>query len=367
MDLATTRTIVAKTFVKTEIERNEEKFSKYNSIDLEAFMEFFSKKIVNVNDINPDEINVLQLKFGFKNSFTCKLFFKNNFISIKICKNISLQLTGKITLPDAYVCFHFILDDIQSFFKTKLEYEIVIYEVMINYKLDFGKIINSKELLFFINQSENETFTAFHLPKSISLNCKHLVPVEHVLNRSIIIYDNNCFQRVETFSEFFTNKQIPIKIKEYNYTTFLIYKSGKVVISGMCESILKQSCKHFQCLMNSFFLTHNSEPRLIEDDLNLTNKKKNYEKLMLLKNSENTFIIVRGQFLYISSRLKLLRKKYDNIKIIYHDVFRYEYAMKDIKEMIKKNENFSIKNVHIISKCKNQDEELVSMFKTINI
>jgi hypothetical protein len=334
---ATTRTIVAKT------DFGVPKFS----LDIDQCMAFFSSKIGNERQNGC----ILQIRSGFKNSFTCEMYLHRP-ISIKICKNGSFQFTGCITIINAYECITYILEIIQEMYNKKFIYTIMIYEVMTNFLLDLGIQMDNSILLSFINSQPN--FIAFQLPKSVAVNCKYLLNSEIVTNRETHIFDKNGFIKHGIFGS--------LKSEKDYYITFRIFESGKVIISGMSEEILRKCTMEFLNMMNIFFAQTNCLAR-IDNEKKDVKKRIHYERLSLVKISENQYILIRGQRHYISSRIKTLQEKFPMLSIVFEDTCNALEAIKRLKNKLKHEPEFACKNVNIHT---NNQEKLIDLIKTSN-
>jgi hypothetical protein len=333
---ATTRTIVAKTDFGIPL----------FSLDINQCMAFFSMKIGNERKKG----SILQIRSGFKNSFTCEMFLDRP-ISIKICKNGSFQFTGCITIENAYNCITYILEIIEDMYSKNFIYTITIYEVMTNYLLDLHRNIDNFNLLTFINKQPN--FIAYQLPKSVAVNCKLLLSNEIVANRETHIFKKN-----KTVVYGILGK---VPEKDY-YVTFRIFESGKVIISGMSEDILKQFTKTFLNMMDVFFQETCCIPRTTCIEKRVK-KRMQYDRLTLVKISENNYILIRGQRHYISSRIKTLQEKFPSLNIVFEDACNALETAKRLKQTLRHEPEFSCKNVNI---CTNNQQKLIDLIKTSN-
>lgn len=356
LDNVTTRTIVA----KTEFVDSDKKFR----INIEQCLQFFATKVSNTK-ING---SILQIRTGFKNAFTCEMYF-NRPISIKICKNGSFQFTGCITLDNAHQCITYILNLLKELYSEKLNYKIIIYEVMSNFCIDLNHRIDHVPLLTFLNNQEE--FSAFCSPSCFAVNCKYKISVDRVLDRKVSVYDEFGFLESKTFRQCMTEKEISEdSIKDY-YITFLVFKSGKVIVSGINEIIIESICNKFVDLMHIYF-KDNSIMEKINTDKKPVKKRNHYDKIVLIKIEDSEinkqYILIRGQKHYISSRIKKLYTKHGKAEIVFDEQCNSLHTFKILKENLRHEPGIKCNNVVITLSVKQSSEtRLLDLVKECNI
>lgn len=317
----TTRTIVAKT------QFNVKPFK----VDIKDCLKLFSTLITNEKKNG----NILQVRSGFKNSFTCEIYC-NRPVSAKICQNGSFQFTGCISKENAFKCVTYIIDLLQNLFTEKLYYSLTLYEVMSNFLLDFKKTICCNSLLLHINSQPD--FIAFQLPKSLAVNCKYLIDDDTVRNREVSMYDENGFCSYTT---------LDCWVEKPRYVTFRIFESGKIIVSGISEKIVRDCCLRFQEMMESYFLKSDWKHRI--DCEKKKSKRNRYEKIALLGFGDKRFVIIKGQKQYVASRIKTMKENNASATVIYEFTDVSQKIFLKFKEKLKGDSSVSFKNVHIFT------------------
>lgn len=355
----TTRTLVGKTRL---VDQSTLK------LDIEQCLTIFASYINNSKTKN----GILQLRTGFKNSFTCDMYLKDldQAVSMKICKNGSFQFTGCITIHCAYVAIKYAISIIQKIVSFFDRYEILIYEVMSNYRLDLRRKIKQSLLINFFQSHpiEYPNYKCFKSTSCSALNCKYLVAQEDILQRQVYIYDENDLVKTVSYSQV-PDDIISHEIKDY-YVTFLIFESGKVIVSGINEIVIEKVSAEFLKILHQFFDQHDVCIQCSPVEKNSI-KRQSYEKIVLVKIEENElykqYIVIRGKTAYISSRTNKLMLKHENCQIVYNEPCNNVNVFKQLKWFLKHEQGVTFNNV-IISIYNNTDENmLIRLMKSCNV
>jgi TATA-box binding protein (TBP) (component of TFIID and TFIIIB) len=317
----TTRTIVAKT------DFNVKPFK----VNIEDCLKLFSTFITQERKNG----SILQVRSGFKNSFTCEIYC-NRPVSAKICQNGSFQFTGCISKENAFKCVTYIIALLQHLFPQKLFYSITLYEVMSNFLLDFKKTIDCNSLLLHINSQSD--FIAFQLPKSVAVNCKYLINSDTVRNREVSVYDENGFCSDKTLDSW---------VEKPRYVTFRIFESGKVIVSGISEKIVRDCCLRFCEMMETYFSKSQWKFR-IDCEKKKSNRNR-YEKIALLGFGDKKFLIIKGQKQYVTSRIKNIKENNASAVVVHEFTNVSQKIFLKFKEKLKSDSSVSFKNVHIFA------------------
>lgn len=351
-----TQTLVAKTKTKN---------GKSIRFDIDQCLDFMSQKINN----SKTTTSILQIRTGFKNAFICDMYLQSPYdktISLKICKNGSFQFTGCITVDYAYVAIKYVLLLLRELYNQP-PCIIIIYEVMSNFRVDLHHKIKQHQLLNFF-QTNPSKFLCFRSTSCAALNCKYLLNNEDVIHRQVYTYDEEGFISHKPLSDCVSQKQIcRDSAKEY-YITFLIFESGKLIVSGINENLIKKIYIDFSLLMNLYFTQNLILEETVEKKI--VCKRQSYEKLLLLFIDECAFskqyIIIRGKNIYISSRKNKLCSKYKLSKIIYEQECRNVETFKMLKSMIKTENGMSFNNVIITVNNTSSEQRLVELLEMCN-
>jgi hypothetical protein len=193
----------------------------------------------------------------FRNSFTVVMILDNKPINFKICKNGVFQVTGCKFDFQAENCIKYIWsyikdqEDIYSFSKGDL-LETLFIPAMRNIDFSVGFNIDREKLAKYMSIQ-----TEFHSLLETSfgytgVNIK--IPIEYpIISMEIkkIIFDNKKNDWVEemtSYSEYLKylpEKEQLKKINKPRYNTFLVFHSGKIIMSSICEKFAYNSYYYF--------------------------------------------------------------------------------------------------------------------------
>jgi TATA-box binding protein (TBP) (component of TFIID and TFIIIB) len=356
----TTRTLVGKTkFVSGQT----------TNLEVDECLKFFSQHIENGKTKN----SILQLRTGFKNSFTCDLYLVafNKKISMKICKNGSFQFTGCITIDCAYAAIQYILSLLKELYPTHYvdkECHIYIYEVMSNFRLDLQRRVKQTRLLNFFEtiSLDYPNYKCFRSTNCAALNCKYSLEPLEVLERQVYVYNEKEFVECVPYNKSITNRQLSIDEAKDYYVTFLIFESGKVIVSGINENIVEKICLKFKTLMEDYFSKHVlDQPLVLLPNPPVNNKKRScYERIVLIHIEEDQYVIVRGKSSYISNRKNKLSSKYSYCRVVYDKECCNVNVFKEMKQMVNAKPDIHFSNVVLTTKL--QENVVVSYIDLCN-
>lgn len=340
----TTRTMVGKTRFAS---------GKEIKLNIVECMEFFSKYIFNDKKVN----SIIQLRTGFKNAFTCDLYLLsfNKQISMKICKNGSFQFTGNITLQCAYEAIQYVISLLKLLYPKMYEKdtcEIYIYEVMSNFVLDLNRPIEPDSLMTFFQTiaPHYNNYTCFNSQTSGTFTCKYNVGTTEVMHRNVSFFDEVSFVEHVPYKDCVSSKKLGLDERKDYYITFLVFQSGKVIVSGINETIVERVCRDFCLVVKNYFDTiadsgggiFQHQPLEISKKIM---KRTCYEKISLVKIEDDQYIIVRGKSNYVNSRKSKLASKYSLCKTIYENDCLNINVCKELKNMLKNDKNVHFSNV----------------------
>jgi TATA-box binding protein (TBP) (component of TFIID and TFIIIB) len=217
----------------------------------------------------------------FKNCFHVVLLDMNlKKTTVKVCKNGAFHLTGCKSLEACEYCIVSLITGLWSNNTLKKTIPSVlkmsIKPVMTNVKFTIGFQISIEKSLDFFNngtiiaqkeingrtieiRNKIHNFLAYRLTRSPALNIKKVL--EHETLKQVPITkitflgqdgSNPCLgdRKTETVSVFddiaSLNKEGRDKFTKTRYTTFLLFRSGMVILSGMHEAVMKDVFEEFQ-------------------------------------------------------------------------------------------------------------------------
>jgi hypothetical protein len=196
----------------------------------------------------------------FRNSFTVVMILENKPINFKVCQNGVFQVTGCKFDKHAEECikyiWHYIKDqkDIYNFTKGD-QLEILFIPAMRNIDFSLGFNIDREKLSKYMS-----TQTEFHslletsfgytgvniklpIEKSITtMTIKRLRyqcsdKEEHIWNEDSILYEDYLTKLPE--------KERLKKLNKERFNTFLVFHSGRVIFSGICAELMRDSYYYF--------------------------------------------------------------------------------------------------------------------------
>lgn len=231
------------------------------------------------NEIRGVELKVKKTKSGkkkkwFRNSITIVIIFDKP-INYKVCRNGTLQMTGCKTHEHAENCLKFlweyIKDDksIYSFSKgTKLE--ALFVPSMRNIDFSLGFIVDREKLNNYMCKQKK-----FHCLLEASFGYTG-VNIKFPLTEDIrtmkvckLSYEKDETWKREwtTYSEYLdmlTPKEQQTKLRADRYNTFLVFHSGKVIMSGLTSEFMREV---YNCFLNIISAAYDKiEERLIPLD-----------------------------------------------------------------------------------------------------
>jgi TATA-box binding protein (TBP) (component of TFIID and TFIIIB) len=191
----------------------------------------------------------------FRNSFTVVMIIDGKPINFKICKNGVMQLTGCKEDRHAEDCvkniWNFIKDekDIYNFNRGE-KFEVLFIPAMRNIDFSVGFIVDREKLANYMN-----TQTEFHSLLETSfgytgVNIK--IPIQKnitTMNVKKINYEDGLWLETDTtyneYLEHLTEKEKNKKLNKERYTTFLVFHSGRVIVSSSCADFARDSYYYF--------------------------------------------------------------------------------------------------------------------------
>jgi len=194
-----------------------------------------------------------KIKKWFRNSITIIIFF-DKFINFKVCKNGTLQITGCKSHLHVIKCIKSLWTFITSLdncykFKENNELSAIIIPCMRNIDFSLGFIIDREKLNTHIsNQKINcllETsfgYTGVNI--KIPTN-KQLYDIDIL---KISYKNENWIQQKVNYTEYLKmlpEKKRKQKLENKNFNTFLIFHSGKVIMSGTNYELMHDTFYEF--------------------------------------------------------------------------------------------------------------------------
>lgn len=200
----------------------------------------------------------------FRNSIGIVMIIDDKQINYKISKNGTIQMTGCRFTSHAEKCIEFFWNyiknekELYSFSKGQ-SLEMIFIPVMRNIDFDLNFIIDREKLDGYFNNNP-ELFSLFEtsvgytgvnikfpLTKQIEtlILTKLLFPEDNessVPTKSSISYNDHYFSK--------NSKLLLKKIEQKRYNTFLVFHSGKVIMSGMEKTFMEDTYHQFMNIID---------------------------------------------------------------------------------------------------------------------
>ena len=202
----------------------------------------------------------------FRNSFTVVLAVSNKNINFKVSQNGMFQITGCKFDSHAEECIKYIwdyikdTDDIFTFQRGEM-FETYYIPAMRNIDFDLGFLVDREKLAQYMNRQDQfhsllETsfgYTGVNIKIPINDNIVDL-KIKRVTYNSK--KNNPWVEHEATYGEYLDLlpiKEKEKKLKKDRYNTFLVFHSGKVIMSGMTAGFMKKAYIYFLQIMRTCY------------------------------------------------------------------------------------------------------------------
>jgi TATA-box binding protein (TBP) (component of TFIID and TFIIIB) len=211
----------------------------------------------------------------FRNSITVIMMMDGKKINFKISSNGKFQMTGCKYDNQAENCVKYIWEyikpnkDIYSLTETETEtFKALFIPAMRNIDFSLGFILNREKLDEYFN-----TYTNYYslLETSIGytgVNIKIPVkkPIKDLMIKELTYNDNKWisprFIPYQKYLDTLKPREQQKKIEKERFNTFLVFHSGKVICSSMCEEFAKDTYYEFLEIIRSNY--HEFQEKLIK-------------------------------------------------------------------------------------------------------
>jgi hypothetical protein len=209
----------------------------------------------------------------FRNSFTIVMIIDNKPINFKVCMNGVLQVTGCKFDNQVENCVKYIWEYIKNeehniyYFNYGNSFEALFIPAMRNIDFSVGFIVDREKLAKYMS-----TQTEFHslLETSfgytgVNIKCPILQDIRKMEIKKINYIDinlskgeenNSWKEQLTTYSEYLEKlpeKEQIKKIEKDRYNTFLIFHSGRVIMSSVCAAFAIDSYYYFTNIIKTSF------------------------------------------------------------------------------------------------------------------
>jgi len=244
------------------------------------------KKKIDVSDPNKDipvgsivtikcegelrgvELKVKKIKLGhkkkwFRNSITIVIILDKP-INFKVCRNGTFQMTGCKTHQHAQECIKYIWKYIKDYpdlytFTRGDKLETLFIPSMRNIDFSLGFLVDREKLNQYMStQQEFHCLleTSFgYTGVNIKIPLKNNISTMEIIKLTNI-QDNDWKEELTTYQEYLdllTEKERQIKLNDKRYNTFLVFHSGKVIMSGLTAEFMRDVYAYFLNIMRQCY------------------------------------------------------------------------------------------------------------------
>jgi TATA-box binding protein (TBP) (component of TFIID and TFIIIB) len=196
-------------------------------------------------------------KKWFRNSFTTVMFL-DKLINFKICKNGTFQMTGCKSVSHAHKCVKYIWEYIKNEEDNIYTYsrgdslEALFIPAMRNIDFSVGFFVDREKLARYMSTQKDfhcllETsfgYTGVNIKLPIYKEITELVitKMTYTKDREYIETVNAPYQE---YLDYLPIKERDSKIKADRYNTFLVFHSGKLIMSGIHADFMRDTYYYF--------------------------------------------------------------------------------------------------------------------------
>lgn len=254
-ELITTRTIISQVNLQFDIEKVFHLLPLYYNISEYENCAIVTMYHKNERKGSSDVFEKKKNKTSFRNAVNIILKINSKFINLKLSKRGNFQITGCKNQLECFSAVQYLIELLVKTCQSCIvscpeQITIYFYTVMTNLVFNTGFEIDRKKLSDIINQDKN-FYNLFETNFGYTgMNIK--LPLESsMLPFEIPFYSYNVKKNQWETGSCPFNK--PSSKKKFN--TFLIFHSGKIIMSGMCENTMQ---KHYNFFRN-FLQNHANE------------------------------------------------------------------------------------------------------------
>jgi TATA-box binding protein (TBP) (component of TFIID and TFIIIB) len=200
-------------------------------------------------------------KKWFRNSFTVVIVLDKH-INFKVCRNGTFQMTGCKTIDHALQCVQYIWKYIKDQkhiynFSRNNKLEVLFAPAMRNIDFSLGFKVDREKLAQYMATTDfpclleiSFGYTGVNikipLEKDITeLEVTKMTDVKEGYNTEIVDYKN--------YLDLLSDKDRRNKMSKIRYNTFLVFHSGKVIMSGINEEFMRDVYYDFLKIIRSSF------------------------------------------------------------------------------------------------------------------
>jgi TATA-box binding protein (TBP) (component of TFIID and TFIIIB) len=217
-------------------------------------------------ELKPKKVKTGKKKKWFRNSITVVIILDKP-INFKVCRNGTFQMTGCKTHKHAELCVKYIWGYMKDFteiysFNHGTTLETLFIPSMRNIDFSLGFLVDREKLNRYMCSQEE-----FHCLLETSfgytgVNIK--VPLTEDITKMEIkklIYDKDApeskwtetLTSYQEYLDLLTTKEHEAKLNDERYNTFLVFHSGKVIMSGLTADFMRKVYYYFLSIIRKAF------------------------------------------------------------------------------------------------------------------
>jgi len=227
---------------------------------------------------------------GFRNSITVIIILDKP-INFKVCRNGTFQMTGCKSHEHADKCVKYIWEYIKNFsniysFTRGNSLEAIFIPSMRNIDFSLGFIVDREKLnQYMCTQKEFHCLleTSFGYT-GVNVKVPLTKDIKNMEVKKIIEKDNEWKEVWTTYKEYLdilSPKERETKLQSERHNTFLVFHSGKVIMSGLTADFMRDVYYYFLSIIRASF--NKIEERLVHFNDSDENELSLDEELALLE------------------------------------------------------------------------------------
>jgi TATA-box binding protein (TBP) (component of TFIID and TFIIIB) len=192
----------------------------------------------------------------FRNSVTIVMIIEDKRINFKVSRNGKLQMTGCKNDDHAELVVKYLwkiimkLDDVHTFIDDSNNFQAIFIPAMRNIDFPLGFYVNREELDSYINEDTDyhsllETsfgYTGVNIKIPVVDDIRELSLKRMFYNKEQWVEDTVLYQ---DYLDMLPEKEKEKKLSKKRFNTFLVFHSGKIIMSGICAEFQKETYYHF--------------------------------------------------------------------------------------------------------------------------
>jgi len=192
----------------------------------------------------------------FRNSFTTVMIVEGKFLNFKVCQNGMFQITGCKNDEQPEKCmkyvWEYIKDNVDIYRLTRGDtFECIYIPAMRNIDFSLGFLVDREKFAQYMsNQTEFHSLleTSFGYT-GVNIKIPVTKDITSMKIKKTVMFENGEWNQSEIlygdYLQYVSNKEQLKKINKKRYNTFLVFHSGKVIMSGLNDEFMRDVYYYF--------------------------------------------------------------------------------------------------------------------------